>query len=87
MREISNELRILSVTKINKISAIIESLENQLTKCQSTVTSFVLVSILLITCVSSNRKFQKKILDQTKPFSLILFPFMIMSTLCMLDKK
>lgn len=45
MREISNDLRILSVTKISNLSSIIESLENQLSKCQSTLTSFILVCI------------------------------------------
>lgn len=43
MREISNDLRILSITKISNLSTIIESLENQLSKCQSTLTSFILV--------------------------------------------
>ena len=43
MREISNDLRILSVLKITNIAAIIESLENQISKCQLTLTSFILV--------------------------------------------
>ncbi|KAJ6628053.1 Cytoplasmic dynein 2 heavy chain 1, partial [Pseudolycoriella hygida] len=42
MREISNDPRILSVSKINNLSTIIESLENQLSKCQSTLASFIL---------------------------------------------
>lgn len=41
MREIGNDTRVLSLVKIHGITNIIESLENQLNRCQSTLTSFI----------------------------------------------
>lgn len=41
MREIANDSRVLSLTKIGGIKDVMESLENQLNKCQNTLTSFM----------------------------------------------
>lgn len=45
MKEIANDPRLLSVTKINNISTIIDALENQLSRCQNTLTSYISVSL------------------------------------------
>lgn len=44
MREIGSDTRVLSLVKIHGIANIIESLENQLNRCQSTLTTFINVS-------------------------------------------
>lgn len=74
MREISNDLRILSVTKISNLSTIIESLENQLSKCQSTLTSFILVRHFFMTKFLIFLLNFSIFIDKTKQFSAILFP-------------
>lgn len=43
MREISGDPRLLSLTKINNIAGVIASLENQLSRCQQTLTHFIMV--------------------------------------------
>lgn len=47
MREIGSDPRVLSLVKIHGISNIIDSLENQLNRCQSTLTAFINVCINL----------------------------------------
>ncbi|CAD7084661.1 unnamed protein product [Hermetia illucens] len=42
MREIYSDNRVLSVLKINNISSIIASLENQLSRCQNTLISYIM---------------------------------------------
>lgn len=44
MREIGNDSRVLSLVKIHGVTNIIESLESQLNRCQSTLTTFINVS-------------------------------------------
>lgn len=44
MKEIGNDTRVLSLVKIHSITTIIDSLENQLSRCQSTLTTFINVS-------------------------------------------
>lgn len=44
MREIDGDGRVLSLVKIHGITNIIDSLENQLNRCQSTLTTFINVS-------------------------------------------
>lgn len=73
MREISNDLRILSVTKISNLSTIIESLENQLSKCQSTLTSFILVKLFKIENLISLLNLKRIRIDKAKQFPSILF--------------
>lgn len=41
MKEIANDPRVLSLIKIHGITNIIDSLENQLNRCQSTLTAFI----------------------------------------------
>lgn len=41
MREIANDPRALSLVKIHGIRNIIDSLENQLNRCQNTLTAFI----------------------------------------------
>ena len=41
MKEIANDPRVLSLVKIHGITNIIDSLENQLNRCQSTLTAFI----------------------------------------------
>lgn len=44
MRDIGTDTRVLSLVKIHGVTSIIESLENQLNRCQSTLTTFINVS-------------------------------------------
>lgn len=74
MREISNDLRILSVTKISNLSTIIESLENQLSKCQSTLTSFILVRHFFMIKILIFLLNFSIFIDKTEQFPAILFP-------------
>lgn len=48
MKEIANDPRVLSLIKIHGITNIIDSLENQLNRCQSTLTAFINVRISYI---------------------------------------
>lgn len=41
MKEIASDPRVLSLVKIHGITNIIDSLENQLNRCQSTLTAFI----------------------------------------------
>lgn len=41
MKEIASDPRVLSLVKIHGITNIIGSLENQLNRCQSTLTAFI----------------------------------------------
>lgn len=41
MKEIAGDARVLSLVKIHGITNIIDSLENQLNRCQSTLTTFI----------------------------------------------
>lgn len=43
MKHINDDNRLLSIVKINNIPIIIESLESQLTRCQSALKSFITV--------------------------------------------
>lgn len=45
MREVANDTRILSLTKIHGIFKLIETLDSQLDRCQNTLTSFIEVRI------------------------------------------
>lgn len=48
MKEIGNDTRVLSLVKIHSITSIIDSLENQLNRCQNTLTSFINVTPLIL---------------------------------------
>lgn len=41
MKEIASDTRVLSLVKIHGINNIIDSLESQLNRCQSTLTAFI----------------------------------------------
>lgn len=43
MREIQADSRVISLTKINNISSIVNSLELQLTRCQNNLMSYIMV--------------------------------------------
>lgn len=47
MREIANDPRALSLVKIHGITNIIDSLENQLNRCQNTLTAYINVCRLV----------------------------------------
>lgn len=44
MREISNDSRVLSTCKITNVTNVIDSLEMQLSRCQNTLASYIMVS-------------------------------------------
>lgn len=44
MKEIAMDAHVLSLVKIHGITSIIDSLESQLNRCQSTLTAFINVS-------------------------------------------
>lgn len=48
MKEIASDPRVLSLVKIHGITNIIDSLENQLNRCQSALTDFINVRYLYI---------------------------------------
>lgn len=45
MREIQADPRVISLTKINNISTIVNSLETQLARCQNNLMTYILVSL------------------------------------------
>lgn len=81
MKEIASDPRVLSLVKVHGITNIIDSLENQLNRCQSTLTAFINVCfhhqcVFYSLCRCLNASISKSVFFFKSPLSICLYFFL-----------